>query len=687
MTQYLLFVVLGLGAGSVYGILGLGLVLKHRSTGVIDFSHGAVAMMAAYVFWSVRSSGVIPLPWIWLPNQVRIAPDGIDAGWAALIALGYAGLFGLVLYMIVYRPLLHAGALTKVCASVGVMLAVQAIAVLNFGTQAKATPPFLPGGSWRVGEIVVPLDRLMFAVVVVVLAAGLAAVYRYTRFGLATRATAENSTGAALTGLSAGRIAAVNWTIASVLAGLAGVLITPIATLDPSSFTLFVIPALAAALLARFTSFAVTAAAGLGLGIVQSLITKVLTDVPALPQQGLPQGVPVVVVLIAMSLLTVRATSRGAEGSTRHPSVGRPRRPLFTGVVAFAVGSIVLVALSGSFRVAFITSLVAICLCLSVVVLTGYVGQVSLAQMASAGMSAFVLSHLGTGLGVPFPLSLLLAALAAVPVGLLVGLPALRVRGVNLAIVTLAAATALDGLLFNSTWLSGGLAGSTVAPPSLFGIDLGIARGQEYPRIVFGLMVLFVVCAVGVGVARLRNGSAGRAMLAVRSNERAAAAAGIDVARVKLIAFSLSSFIAGLGGALLAFQQGTVSPAGFAAFTSLALLAVTYVAGVGRIAGAVIAGVLFSSSGLLVTALDSWLDVGLYQSLIAGLALTVTAVQNPDGVAGALARLGRSLRARVSRPVARGPAPSGDLVPRPAPRPEPVTVAPVVGKETTGRVG
>ncbi len=134
------------------------------------------------------------------------------------------------------------------------------------------------------------------------------------------------------------------------------------------------------------------------------------------------------------------------------------------------------------------------------------------------------------------------------PLGLLIGLPALRLRGVNLAVVTLAAAFAIDALLFNDESFSGGLRGRDIPSPTIFGLDLGIAKGDAYPRVIFGVFVLVVVCLVGLLVARLRNAPAGRMFIAVRSNERAASAVGINVARTKLLAFGLSAFIAGLGG-------------------------------------------------------------------------------------------------------------------------------------------
>jgi ABC-type branched-subunit amino acid transport system permease subunit len=146
------------------------------------------------------------------------------------------------------------------------------------------------------------------------------------------------------------------------------------------------------------------------------------------------------------------------------------------------------------------------------------------------------------------------------------------------------------------------------------------------------VLVLVVVILIGLLVARLRRGSAGRMLLAIRSNERAAGSVGINVAQGKLMAFGLAAFIAGIGGALTGYMQGELTPDSFAAFTSIALLAIVFVAGVGRIAGAVVAGILFSSAGLFVTFLNIHLSIGKYQAIVAGVALVLTAIQNPDGL-------------------------------------------------------
>src|SRR3954464_13125341 len=200
MSSYVLFLLLGLGSGAVYGILALGLVLKHRAAGVVDFSHGAVAMFVAYVFLALRSDGVLQLPWIVLPHEIDLGAP-LATGPAIIVSLVYAALLGAAMYWLISRPLRAATALTRVCASVGTMLALQAIAVLNFGTTAKSTPAILPNKPFEIGDITVLVDRLWCAGIVAVLAVAVAAVSRFRRFGLATRAAAENEQGAALVGL------------------------------------------------------------------------------------------------------------------------------------------------------------------------------------------------------------------------------------------------------------------------------------------------------------------------------------------------------------------------------------------------------------------------------------------------------------------------------------------------------
>jgi branched-chain amino acid transport system permease protein len=457
---------------------------------------------------------------------------------------------------------------------------------------------------------------------------------------------ADDVTATALLGWSPEAVAAVNWALASVLAALAGVLAAPIVSLNPTTYSLLVVPALAAALAGGLSSFGGTVAAGLALGMVQSLLTDLAADVAWLGRPGVRDGLPFVLIVAAMAL---RGRRRGrprwsgadqpAPARPPMPVSPRPARPVVAAAAGSAAVVLALFTLGPELRLALIQSLIGAVVCLSLVLLTGYSGQISLAQMALAGVAGFALSRLATDAGVAFPVAPLLAALAAGAVGALLGLPALRLRGVDLALVTLAGAVAVEELVFKDPLVTGGVGGSPVPDPRLLGLDLGIGGpgAQNHPRAVFGLLVLAVLVAIGLALARLRRGRHGRRLLAVRANERAAAASGVNVAATKLSAFIASAFVAGLGGALLAYAQGRVSFASFGIFVSLAYLAVTYLGGIARIAGALV-GAALVGGGLLVTAADRLASLGRYQLLATGLGLVAVAVRFPDGLAAAVAR-------------------------------------------------
>ena len=640
ISAYLAFLLLGLGAGAVYAVLALGLVLVHRASGVLNFAHGALAMYVTYVYAELRDTGDLVLPVLGLPHRVHLGGP-MSFGPAFALSLLVAAVLGLLVHLLVFRPLRHAPALSKVVASVGLMGVLQALATLQFGSDDRIVAPVLSARPLSVLGVTVPSDRLLLAAVAVVAAAVLAAVYRWTRFGLATRAAAEDEDAAALLGLSPDRLAAVNWVAATVLAGAGGILLAPITALNPVSYTLFVVPALAAAVVGRLSSFGVTTAAALGIGMAQSELVKLHTDVPELKNLDLRNGLPFLVIAAVVVWRGRLVPDRSTRLGSRLPAAGRPSRPGIAAVTAGVPTAVLLAVLSGSWRLGLIRSLIAAILCLSIVVLTGYVGQLSLAQLALAGVAGFSLTRLHESLHVPFPFAPLLAACGAALVGLLVGLAARRVRGIDLAVVTLAAGVAVEEMLFKNVVLTGGLGGSSVPPPRALGLDLAIdAPGGDYPRLAFGLLVLVVLVAAALAVARLRRSPLGGRLLAVRGNERAAEAAGIDVARTKLGAFVGAAFLAGLAGALTGYAQGQLSFESFGVFVSLSFLAVTYLGGVATISGALLGGLLVPG-GLVFTALDRLAGLGNESLLLSALAFVVVAVLAPEGLTGLLRRVAR----------------------------------------------
>ncbi|MGI9022524.1 MAG: ABC transporter permease [Acidimicrobiales bacterium] len=632
IKPYFVFAVLGLGTGAVYAALALGLVLEHRVSGVVNFAHGAMAAYVTYAFVELRASGDVVLPVVGLPGRFHLV-DRPPFWLCVAVALVLAAALGLIVYALVFRPLRPAPALARVVASVGLLVALQAVIVLRFGGVDRLVAPVLPNSPITIGGAVVPRDRLLLAAAVVAVTVGLWAVYRFTGFGLASRAMADDPATTARLGRPTGWLAAANWVIASVLAGVAGILVAPITALNPGTYTLLVVPALAAALVGRLSSFAVTTAAALAIGVAQSELVQLQDTFRWLPSVGLREGLPLVVIIAAMAAAGRAVPERSEPAEARLPAARRPQHVAVWSTVGVVATATALFVLGAELRLGLVTSLIGAVVCLSLVLLTGWVGQISLAQMAFAGVAGFGLSKLGQGAGIPFPVAPLLAATLAGVAGLLLALPALRVRGVNLAVVTLAGAVAVEELVFRNPALTGGFGGTQIPAPSLAGIDLGIARGGDYPSPVFGLLVLSVVTALALALVVVRRGAAGRRLLAVRANERGAAAAGIDVGAAKLAAFGASAFVAGCAGTLLGYSQGQLSFASFGVFVSLAFLAVAYVGGIGSVSGALVGGALVGG-GIVFTWLDQIAGWGRYQAVIAGLGLVVVSVLFPDGLAG-----------------------------------------------------
>lgn len=646
MDQYLLFLLLGLGNGAVFAALALALVLTFRSSGVVNFATGAIALYSAYTYAFLRK-GELLVP---IPGLSRTVGLGGELGLfpAMAFSLVLAAAFGVLLYAVVFRPLRSAPPVAKAVASIGVMLVIQALLVARVGTAPVSVKAILPNDAVEWGGSRIPGDRLWFAAVVVALTVALALVFRLTRFGLAARAAAESEKGALVSGLSPERIATANWALSSAIAALSGILIAPIVPLVPLSYTLFIVPALAAALVGNFTALIPAVGAGLVIGMLQSELQFLQGKWSWLPQTGLAQLVPLAVIL---AYLVVRGRPLPTRGTVIRQTLGRaprPERMLVPALGATALGVVVLFATQGSIRAAVITSLTLGVISLSLVVVTGFAGQISLAQLTLAGVGAFSLSRFTADWGVPFPIAPLLAAVVATVIGVVIGLPALRIRGLPAAVVTIALAVAVEAFWFRNTDFNGGLDGAKVPSPHLFGIDLGIGAGEGYPRIRFGLLCLVVLLLVGLGVAWLRRSRLGAAMLAVRANERSAAAAGIDVSRTKIIAFAIGAFIAGLGGALLGYQQTVADPEMFTAIGGLGLFATAYLAGITALSGGVVAGVL-GAGGLVSVALDRALSMGEWYSVIMGVGLVLTVITNPEGLVGPAHALAARLRRETPR--------------------------------------
>jgi branched-chain amino acid transport system permease protein len=648
--EHLLFLIVGLGAGAAYAAIAMALVTTYRGTGVINIAQRAMAMWAAFVYDELRRQGDLVLP---------IGRVNLGAGlstWAAVaIGVATAALLGLILHLVVFRPLRSAPPLAKVVASVGVAITLEALVVLRFGTGRRAVPSALTDEPMHIGALSFSRDRIWFTALVAAVAVMLWGYGRMTRTGLATRAAAESERGAILLGYSPDRLAATTWMLAAVVGGSVAVFVSPTVGLEPVNWTLMVVPGLACALVGRLTSVGVACVAGLALGAVESEITLLSARDwwPDWATEGVAESVPLLVIVAALFLLGRRVPARGSATADPLPPVPKPRvrAPVVGALVAAGVAALLLT--EGSYRFGVITSMIVALMALSLVVLTGFVGQISLAQAAFAGSAGFALSKIGTSL--PFPIPLLLSALAAAALGLLVAVPALRVRGVQLAVVTLAAGVAVEQFVFRNPKLTP-TTGNLIPDARIFGVDLAVRRGADLARWQFGLLALVVLALAAVSVANLARSGTGRALLAVRSNERAAASVGVDVAAAKLIAFGLSAFLAGLGGALIGYSRGQLSATSFGVSVSLTLLAFAYLGGITSIGGALVAGAL-APLGIGDVVLDRAVDLGEHYLLVSGVLLIATAIVNPGGIADSVRR-----RVAALSPGAR--APDGAAAPR-----------------------
>lgn len=652
MSAWLLYPLLGLAAGAVYAALAVGVIVVHRGSMVINLAQGAMAMFPAVVFVRLRTTGELVLPVIGIPGKIDLGGP-----WGVLPAFVVAVLVGLLIafaaYTLIFRHLRDAPSVTRLVASVGLTILLQGAAVAQVGPGTSRAEAVLPDRVIDIGGSLLPSDRLWLAAIVVVLGGAVALLYRRTRFGLATRAAAENPKGAILMGQSPARLGLGNWLLASVLASVAGVLMSPISGVNPFNYSLFVVPALAAALAGRLRSFTVAIIAGLGIGMFEGLSVHLVSrrHVPSFLLGGIDTVVPFLAIVVVLVVFGRSVPDRGTVLDPRHPTVPgvAPRRLLGLGAVT-AAALLLLVGDAGT-RLAAITSMMVALIALSIVLLTGYLGQVSLAQLTLVGFCAFVVARASSDWGLPFPLAPLIAVTATTAIGVVVSLPALRIRGIQVAIVTLAAAVAIEQLLFRNPAFTGDGGLSHVEAPELFGVPFGIIGPGDYPYRPFGIFVLALLVAAAVLVVNVRRGPLGRRMLAVRANERAAAASGVNVAGVKIQGAALSSFVAALAGLVFAYKNVDFSWSGLEASRGLQLLALAYLGGVTSVTGAMIAGVL-APSGLLMVSLGSPPAAG-QQLVLSGVGLLLVTVRYPSGLAAAGPWLRRRLvgRNRMARPL------------------------------------
>ena len=537
----------------------------------------------------------------------------------------------------------------RVIATLAVLICLQSVVSYRVPSYTIVMPSHLPQKTVTLFNAHFAQSNIWLFVIAVVAVLVLGAFYRYTQFGRATKAVVENRRSLAHLGISPDRVAAANWAIGGALAAVAGMLLAPTTGLSTTEFTLLVLPGLAVAVIGRMESFVLVLVGGIA-GRGSPVRTVSVCD-----STGLVGSVPIPARYRRAGLPGRRSRGLRQQVHEELPTLGSGRIQLLElAPVAILVGAGVWL-LTGSWGDTFVVFFGAAVVLQSFVVVTGYSGQLSLAQWAFAGWGAWVAGRLEAAHGFPFWAAALLGILAAVPFGLIAGAVCLRTRGVYLSVVTLGLAYSLQSIIFENSQYTGGPNQTAVPPPHLFGVNFdNVAHPGHY-----ALLCLACFVVIALGLANLRRSRTGRRLVAMRSNERAATSLGINVSGARLYAFTLGTAIAAAGGILVAYSTRIIVYSNFDPLTSITLVANAVIGGVGWLLGPLFGAQL--QTGSIGTRLLQLIGPGAekYLSLIGGLGLIAIIIQAPSGLAYMNHKGVADLRRRLRIPVRAGEAAGG----------------------------
>jgi branched-chain amino acid transport system permease protein len=616
--EILTYLVIGVVYGATYAITASGLVVTYATSGVFNFAHGAIGMVAAYTFWALHVPGGVPS---------FLA--------AAIVVLGLAPLAGAAIERVLVRGLHGAPVTSSIGVTLGLMLLlVGAASVLWDPDQTRIVPTFFSEGDFlRVAGVNVSYDQLTAIAVAVLVAAGLRLVLYRTRAGVAMRAVVDDPALVALAGQSPVRSAQLGWVLGASLAAAGGVLVaTQSGTLDIEALTFLVVSAYAAAILGRLRSVPLTFAGAMVLGIAVSFTSSSYVPQNLVNNLQLPQTMPMALLFLVLLVLPqsrLQGHSRSRPAGPRVPSF---RFSLGAGAVLVAAIWVISEFLSKGQIDDVALGLALSLVMLSLVLLTGYAGQISLCQLTFAGLGAFAMGKVAGGAS---PLGILAAVGLAAGVGVLVALPAIRLHGLYLALATLAFASAMDYAFFGNPSVLGSGAALQVGRAPVLWMDFVTDRS-------FLVLLAVVFALAAIGVLALRRGRFGRRLVAMNDSPAACATLGISLVRTKLVVFGLSAGLAGLAGALYGGVYGVVVNNDFEMLASLALLLLATVWGIRSVSGVLLAGLSFVLIPLIPD--SSRYDLVYLLSGFGAIAIS----RNPEGIVGDyVARLSK-LRSRVA---------------------------------------
>ncbi|MET8118470.1 ATP-binding cassette domain-containing protein [Micromonospora sp. NPDC005189] len=638
-------IVLGLFTGLTYGLLAVGLVLVYRSSRFVNFAHGAVGVFGAAVVG-------------------RLVGDGVLSYWLALpVGMLTAAAVSGAIELSVVRRLRHRPRVIGMIATLGLSQFVLVLALLvnSSGASGPAfpAPPGMP--SFTVGNTPVGPAFTAMLLLTPVLLVGLAMFLKRSRFGLAIRAAADAPDAATLNGVTAARMATLAWSIAGAVAAFSAILVAPtqgtqsIESLGPA----LLVRGLAGAVIARFSSVPIAFAASLGIGVGEQILLSGQSS------GGLVELALVGVILVALLAQPVRARRDGEDGGWGR--IGAPPLPAayqhvwllrnlgrVVAGVGFALAAVLAFVISNESASVLIAIIGFTLVGLSIGLVTGVAGELSLGQFAFAGIGAAVSVQVSVRTGNLF-LGILAGCAAAALAAVAVGVPALRLRGLALAVTTLAFALATSAFLLRQGWLLGD--GAQVPKPRIGGHTFELATDYYLFALVVLLLGLWVT-------ANLRTGAFGRILVALRDNADAARAFTVAVPVRVLQAYAVAGALAGLGGAVIGHGQTQLTVNTFPASASIDVVATVVVGGITLLGGPLL-------GAFLIVGVPGFLELDIIGQAALTLVWLVVVIALPAGLGGPVLWLRDRIAALIVRGHGAPAPPAADEVAEPVAGPSP----------------
>ncbi len=575
MSNFLQYTVFGIMLGAGYAIAATGLVVTYTTSGVFNFAQGAVGMIAAFSYWELVTAHHVP----------------ILVALVIILVLG-ASIAGALVERVLMRRLHGASAERPVMVTLGLMVILTGLAAIVWSPSTQRTVGYMINGQFGLLGINIQYQYVLIIAVAIAVAIGLRALFYSTRPGYALRAVVDDPELLAMSGASPNRMSQYGWILGFVMAALSGVLLASTQTtgLNIEAMTLLVVSGYAAAIVGRLKNIPITFAAAVGIGLAENYIGNYV--VPHVPQNlglDITNALPMVFLFIALvTLPSVRLRAVGRLTTLRVPRVASGWESLVAGGVFFAVAvTAALLFGNTAFKGTTLLTLGGVVMALgivglSLVLVTGYSGQVSLCQFSFMGIGAFVMGKVAGGGSL---LGLLAATAVCAGIGALIALPTIRLRDLYLALATFAFADAVANAFFTDPHIygSGGVGvGRIVLPGLSFGGDAS----------EFLMVTAFFVLAAWMVLA-MRRSLFGRRLLAVNDSPAAYATVGLNIGFTKVAVFAIAAGMAGLAGALYGTVQQIVGTSDFDVFPGIIFVLFVTIWSIRTVSGAFLAALTY----------------------------------------------------------------------------------------------